>query len=122
MDNLARKMQRQQQTERTVHREMKTHHVPGRVTKGEKVIVMAMLAAFIAGCLILVSNYAGIYGQQQEIANLNQSISQQTETNQSLEQEVSELSAPERIMHYAKDELGMELDDKQVQVIQGSGS
>ncbi|SFP04362.1 cell division protein FtsL [Salibacterium halotolerans] len=122
MDNLARKMQKQQQTERTVHKEIRTHHVPGKVTKGEKVIVMAMLAAFVAACVILISNYAGIYVQQQEIAGLNQSISEQTETNQSLEQEIAELSAPERIMHYAKDELGMELNDKQVKVIQGSGS
>ncbi|MGY4689727.1 cell division protein FtsL [Salibacterium sp. K-3] len=120
MDNLARQMQRQRQTEQTVHTEIKTHHIPGKITKGEKALIGVMLAAVIAASLVLVSNYAGIYVQQQEIAGLNQSISEQAETNRSLELEVSELSAPDRIMYYAKEELGMELDDKQVKVIQGT--
>ncbi|MFZ4450242.1 cell division protein FtsL [Salibacterium aidingense] len=120
MDNLAQQIQRQKQERQTLHKQVQTHHIPGKVTKGEKILVFSMVLAVVIAAFILISNYANIYTQQREIASLNQSINEQTETNRSLELEVAELSAPDRIMYYAKEELGMELDDEQVRVIQSA--
>ncbi|MDQ0299035.1 cell division protein FtsL [Salibacterium salarium] len=120
MDNLAQQLQRQKQQTETVHTHVQQHQIPGKISKGEKVIFSAMIIAVLIASVFVVTNYANIYTQEREISNLNQSINEQTEMNRSLELEVSELSSPDRIMYYAKEELGMELDDKQVKVIQGA--
>ncbi|MFB5660663.1 cell division protein FtsL [Alteribacillus sp. HJP-4] len=119
MNNLAQQIQRQKQEKQVVHKKVE-HRIRGHVTRGEKFIITAMAAAIIFASLLVVTNFANIYAQDREISALNQSINQQTSTNESLELKVTELSAPDRIMHYAKEELGMELDDNSVRVIQGS--
>ncbi|WP_185819772.1 cell division protein FtsL [Salibacterium salarium] len=120
MDNLAQQLQRQNQEKETIQPQVEKHQIPGKVTKGEKGIFFVMILAVVIASFIVVTNYANIYAQEREISSLNQSINEQTETNRSLELEVSELSSPDRIMYYAKEELGMELDDEKVKVIQGA--
>ncbi|WP_158735456.1 cell division protein FtsL [Alteribacillus sp. YIM 98480] len=120
MDNLARQLQRQKQEKQVVQQQVQQHSIQRKVTKGEKLIITGMLMAVILASLLVVTNYANIYAQEREISSLNHSINQQSDINKSLELEVSELSAPDRIMHYAKEELGMELNDDKVKVIQNS--
>ncbi|SDG94919.1 cell division protein FtsL [Alteribacillus persepolensis] len=126
MDNLARQLQRQRQTDQDGAAPRKVQHKTqskqSRITRGEKWIVAAMACAIIAACLLVITNYANIYAQEREITTLNHEISQQADVNDSLQLQVSELRAPERIMYYAKEELGMELNDDQVKVIQKSST
>ncbi|MFB4162565.1 cell division protein FtsL [Alteribacillus sp. JSM 102045] len=119
MDNLAHQIEHQREEKQVVRKNVQ-HSIRGKVTRGEKLIIAGMMVAVILASLLVVTNYANIYAQEREISSLNHSINQQSEINKSLELEVSELSAPDRIMHYAKEELGMELNDEKVKVIQGS--
>lgn len=118
MNNLAQQLQRQREEQQVVQKNVQ-HRIKGKVTKGEKVIVAAMMVAILIASVLVVTNYAKVYAQDREITSLQYSVQEQTEYNSSLQLEVSELSAPERIMHYAKEELGMSLDDNKVKVIPG---
>lgn len=117
MDNLAKQIQRQRHQKVEIHKEAH-EHVKKSITKGEKIIISAAAVLIMTACFFIISNFAAIYGHEREISSLSQSVSQQSEVNQSLEVEISELSAPDRIMYYAKEELGMTLQDDQVKVIQ----
>lgn len=89
-----------------------------RITRGEKCLMALMFIATIVLCIFVVTNYANIYAKEQEIVQLEQHIAEQQQINENLQMKVAELSAPERIMYYAKEELGMSLNDEQVRIIQ----
>ncbi|WP_240375163.1 cell division protein FtsL [Bacillus piscicola] len=120
MTNLAQQIHRQNQEKQAVHTTIEKRRVRGKITKGEKLIALTMVLAIICASFLVISNYAKVYAQDREITNLTYSIKEQAEINNGYEVEVSELSAPDRIMYYAKEELGMTLNDDKVKVIQES--
>lgn len=89
-----------------------------RITRGEKWLIAFLLIATLILSIFVVTNYANIYAKDQEIIQLERQIAQQQKINESLQMKVAELSAPERIMYFAKEELGMSLDDEKVRIIQ----
>ncbi|WP_100399424.1 cell division protein FtsL [Bacillus sp. FJAT-44742] len=117
MNNLAQQVQRQKEQQQVVHTKVK-HRLRGKVTKGEKVIMSGMIAGVIAVSSLIVTNYANIYSQEREISSLQNTVSQQQEINDGLHLQVAELSSPDRIMYYAKEELGMQLKEEKVRVVQ----
>ncbi|MFC0473073.1 cell division protein FtsL [Halalkalibacter kiskunsagensis] len=113
---LARKYQEQEQ--RQIQTKTRVRRVRNPITVGEKAI--AGLITFIAFIVfgVIVHNYATLYTVNQEAYQLQQTINQQAQLNEGLTLQVVELSAPDRILHIAKEELGMTLDDNKVKVVQ----
>jgi cell division protein FtsL len=112
---VARKIQEQEQ--RQIQTRTRVRRVRNPITVGEKAIVsLITFAAFIV-LGVMVHNYATLYSVNQEVHQLEQTISQQTQLNEGLTLQVVELSAPDRVLHIAKKDLGMSLDDNKVKVV-----
>ncbi|WP_096435511.1 cell division protein FtsL [Alteribacter populi] len=90
----------------------------GGLTKGERIIYPLALLGVIVVAYMMVSNYASIYIANHHIQQTEQVIAEQTTVNDGLTLQVKELSDPDRILQIAQNELGMELDDQNVRVIQ----
>lgn len=116
MSMVAHKIQEQQQ--RQVETKKRVRRIPVQVTRGEKaiVIMMAVVTFLVLGAV--VNNYASIYSTNQEVYQLEAVIQQQTQQNEGLSLQVVELSAPDRILDLASEQLGMTLDDNKVKVVQ----
>lgn len=89
-----------------------------RFTKGEKGLFLLYMLGFIGLISVILVNQANIYSTEKDIHNLNDNIQSQSQVNDALHLQVIELSAPDRILHIASDQLGMTLDDNKVRVVQ----
>ncbi|QDI90607.1 cell division protein FtsL [Salicibibacter halophilus] len=109
----------QKQYVREEQRQVQTvqNRIEKRLTRGEKYLMALIVMAVVVTAVLMVSNYASMYGQQQEISQLQSEINQQQQYNEGLEHQVSELSDPERILEIAQDN-GMELNENNVTVLQ----
>ncbi|WEG11668.1 cell division protein FtsL [Pullulanibacillus sp. KACC 23026] len=88
-----------------------------RITKGEKVLWgLGVITVFIL-CITIVSNATALYNETKQVSQLQTKIETISSTNTGLRTQISQLSAPERIINYAKDKLGMTLDVKNVKVV-----
>ncbi|WP_078430653.1 cell division protein FtsL [Alkalihalobacterium alkalinitrilicum] len=120
MSNLAR--QYQQHPQKVQDQQQKQLKAPKQrkfsVTKGEKGLVLLAVVAFSVAVTFIIANYASVYSVNRDIHNLQRDIQQQTQVNDGLQLQVIELSAPDRILHIATEQLGMSLDDNKVRVIQ----
>lgn len=106
----------QRDTERqTVHERV----YKGGITKGEKLLYVAAGVFICITMLFLLSNYAAMYSLNDTIQETETAVSEQQSTVDGLQLQVTELSDPERILHIAENDLGMTLDDRNVQVIHG---
>ncbi|SDI66288.1 cell division protein FtsL [Natribacillus halophilus] len=114
MRNLAEKpyVREEQREVQTVRRQIRK-----TFTRAEKGLLTLIGAAIVFSAILMVSNYASMYTQNQEISQLQNDISQQQQYNEGLEHQVSELSDPERILNIAE-ENGMELNEDNVRVLQ----
>lgn len=92
----------------------------GGITKGEKLIYSITVIAGIFVLYLILSNYATMYSYNHQIQQTETKISQQENVNSGLTLQAKELSDPERILHIAQNDLGMELNDKSVKVIHGN--
>ncbi|WP_018921349.1 cell division protein FtsL [Salsuginibacillus kocurii] len=101
----------------TVHKTVQKR-LPGKITKGEKLLFLFVTVIIAIVASVIISNYAHIHTQEREISTLNTSVQEQQEINESLYVQVSELSAPDRIIHYATEELNMSLQEDRVRVVQ----
>ncbi|NEU29473.1 cell division protein FtsL [bacterium LRH843] len=116
MSMVARKIQVEEQYQ--VQPKKQQYQGRMKITLGEKVIAsMLVFVAFIF-LSVIVHNYASIYNTNKEMFQLEQEIGKQTNVNEGLSLQVVELSAPDRILHLASEELGMILDDNKVKVVQ----
>ncbi|WP_179298822.1 cell division protein FtsL [Evansella halocellulosilytica] len=88
----------------------------GGITKGEKLIYFAALAAVVFGLYLVISNYASMYIVNHQIQQTESDIAQQASINQGLELQVKELSDPDRILAEAE-AMGMELRVEDVRSI-----
>ncbi|WP_237563661.1 cell division protein FtsL [Halalkalibacter okhensis] len=113
---VARKIQEQHQPQ--VQTKKRIRQVRNPITTGEKAIVgfVALVTFIVLG--FMVNNFASLYTMNQEVYRLEQTISQQQQVNEGLSLQVVELSAPDRILHIASEQLGMSLDDNKVKVVQ----
>lgn len=116
MSMVARKVQIEEQEQ--VQTKKRIKRIKTKVTLGEKFIVAAMIAAAFAILSVVIFNYASIYSTNKEIYQLEATIGQQIQKNEGLTLQVVELSAPDRILNLAYEELGMDLDDDKVKVVQ----
>ncbi|QQK80615.1 cell division protein FtsL [Salicibibacter cibi] len=105
----AREEQRQVQTVRS--------QIEKKFTRGEKYLIALIAIVIVVTAVLMVSNYASMYGQEQDISQLQSELNQQQQHNEGLEHQVSELSDPERILEIAQ-ENGMELNEDNVTVLQ----
>ncbi|PYZ93247.1 cell division protein FtsL [Salipaludibacillus keqinensis] len=92
----------------------------GGITKGEKLIYSMAMMALVFVLYLILSNYATMYSLNHEMQQTETEITQQESINGGLSLQVKELSDPERILHIAQNDLGMELNDNSVKVIHGN--
>ncbi len=116
MSMVARKIQEQEQKQ--IQTTKRIRKIRSRVTFGEKAIVAMMAIVTLMVLSVIVHNYVSIYSTNQEVFQLEAAIGQQTQLNEGLSLQVVELSAPDRILSLASEELGMTLDDNKVKVVQ----
>ncbi|TWI55782.1 cell division protein FtsL [Halalkalibacter nanhaiisediminis] len=116
MSMVARKMQEQEQ--RQVQTKKRIHRVRMQMTLGEKAIIAMMAVMSFIILSIVVHNYVSIYSTNQEVYQLEAAIGEQVQQNAGLSLQVLELSAPDRILDLATEELGMVLDDNKVKIVQ----
>ncbi|MTT32010.1 cell division protein FtsL [Terrilactibacillus sp. BCM23-1] len=88
-----------------------------RITKGEKILWFGAGMLIVALTLIIVSYQARLFFLNGSIQNLQDKVAGQAKINQQLKVEQTNLSSPERIMKYAKEKLGLNLNIKNVKVI-----
>ncbi|MGA9288858.1 MAG: cell division protein FtsL [Anaerobacillus sp.] len=119
MSNLAYKYQQQQtQKQKQVETKQQSVYVErGRITKGEKLLWMMLVLSFVAASIFMVSNYAKIYNLNTSLQQVEADQRAQMKQNEELDVQVTELSAPDRIVNIAEEELGMKLNDQNVEVI-----
>lgn len=118
MSNLAYKYQQQQTQKKQVEVKQKAVYIErGRITKGEKLLWMMLVLAFVTASIFMVSNYASIYNLNTSIQQVESDQRAQMKQNEELQVKVTGLSAPDRIMDIAQNELGMELNDQNVEVV-----
>lgn len=120
MSSLARQLERKRMVkgpdhQRQVHQETSKKL---RISSGERFLYFATLLGVLFATYLIISNYASIYIVNNEIHTLQTSINTQMINNEALQLQVTELSAPTRILEIATEQLGMTLDDKNVKVVQ----
>ncbi len=102
------------------------HYEPGqdhqalpqrRITAGEKILWSAGGLIILVLAIFIVSNQANLFAHSRDIGQLQEKMDTQSKVNQQLSVQVTELSAPERIISYAKNKLGLKLDVKNVKVL-----
>ncbi|SDN24898.1 cell division protein FtsL [Alkalicoccus daliensis] len=99
---------------------VKTRVYKGGITRGEKLIYSLIVPLVIAFGFMIISNYAAIYSLNHELQQTEATIAQQENVNDALSLQVKELSDPERILSIAQTDLGMSLNEEQVQVLHQS--
>ncbi len=117
MSNLARQLETKHKHSISTSKETKTL-TKSRITIGEKVLYFTTVIGLVFATYLVISTYADIYITNHEIHSLERSISEQTTNNEALQLQVTELSAPDRILQIATEQLGMVLNDKNVKVVQ----
>lgn len=121
MGNLASQLRQEQQTVRKQQR--KTLRTKRRAEKrslftpGEKLLGLIFGAFLCFGSVQIISNQASIYILNKDIQDTKKVIQEQQRINSDLNIQVSELSQYERIREKAR-ELGLELNDQNVKVVQ----
>lgn len=113
------------QTQPRPIRRTETQHVTERVykggiTKGEKILYSLGAIVVCILCFAVISNYALLYMNNHQIQQMETQIVQHQGTVDGLTLQVKELSDPDRILHIARQDLGMSLQDGQVRVIHQS--
>ncbi|MGK7378492.1 cell division protein FtsL [Planococcus sp. 1R117A] len=86
------------------------------ITKGEKVLYLSFLTAFVLCALLVLQNQSVIQASTQEIQKIEHSIDEKMKQNTDLSVQVKELSSYERIWAKAK-EKGLKLDEQNVKVV-----
>ncbi|HHY74520.1 MAG TPA: cell division protein FtsL [Bacillus bacterium] len=117
MNNLAYQVQpkRHEQQRPNVKPKVKVKK-KSRITTGEKILVTLFFILGTIGCIMIISKQAAIYELNNDIQALGTNITNQQRINSGLEEEITELSRPQRILKIAG-EQGLTIIDNNVQVI-----
>ncbi|WP_458413992.1 cell division protein FtsL [Schinkia sp. CFF1] len=86
------------------------------ITVGEKILLSLLLIFSAIGCTFIISKQAAIYQVNNDIQALEANITNQQKLNSGLEEEITELSRPQRILKIAG-EQGLSIIDNNVKVI-----
>ena len=89
----------------------------GNITKGEVLLLTFLAITFFLAAIFAISNYTAIYSVHSDIQTLQSEIDRKTVEVEDLKLQVAALSEPDRIVDIAKNELGLELNEKNVKVI-----
>ncbi|TCP29084.1 cell division protein FtsL [Scopulibacillus darangshiensis] len=118
MNQTARHLTEGEQVVTRRHYQQETPVLPKRtVTKGEKLLWSIGALVVMVLAILIVSNQAKLFSASSDISGLENKLDTQSKVNHQLKVEVTELAAPERIIQYAKDKLGLKLDVKNVKVL-----
>lgn len=118
MSNLARQLETKQiQDIATRTRTKPVIRTKNRISSGEKFLYFTTVIGVVFATYLVISTYAAIYITNNEIHTLERSINNQVTNNEALQLQVTELSAPDRILQIATEKLGMTLNDKNVKVV-----
>lgn len=117
MSNLAYQVQpkKNQQNKPNLKPQVKVKK-QGFITTGEKLLISLLLIFSTIGCTMIISKQAAIYQLNTDIQVLEAKITNQQKVNSGLEEEITELSRPQRILKIAN-EQGLTIIDNNVQVI-----
>lgn len=117
MSNLAYHVQpkRQQQNRPNVKPQVKVKKKK-IITTGEKLLLSLLFILGTIGCTMIISKQAAIYQLNNDIQVLEADITDQQKVNSGLEEEITELSRPQRILKIAN-EQGLTIIGDNVQVI-----
>lgn len=120
MSSLARQLERKRVVEAPDHQRQVNQETYKKrwITSGERFLYFATIIGLVLATYLIISNYASIYIVNNDIHTLQTSISTQAINNEALQLQVTELSAPDRILQIATEQLGMTLNDKNVTVVQ----
>lgn len=119
MSNLARQLDRKNvQQSFSKNKATVQPKIKSKITSGEKFLYFLTVIGLVVAMFLVISTYATIYITNSEIHSLQRDIKGQTINNEALQLQVTELSAPDRILEIATKKLGMSLDDKNVKVVQ----
>jgi cell division protein FtsL len=118
MSNLARELvQQNEQQLQDIHKQKRTVK-KSWLTPGEKLLSLAFAGMVCLGAVQIISDQAKIYQVNQDIQNVQTSITNQQKVNNDLKVQVSELSNYQRIWGIAK-KMGLQLNQNNVKVVQG---
>lgn len=117
MSNLAYQVQpkKHQQNKPNLKPQVKVKK-KGIITTGEKLLLSLLLIFSTIGCTMIISKQASIYQLNNDIQVLEAKITNQQKVNSGLDEEITELSRPQRILKIAN-EQGLTIVDNNVQVI-----
>lgn len=117
MANLARQLQQEQQQKQLVKAPKKLFRQKTGLSPGEKLLGFIFGALVCIGSIQIISNQSAIYDINKEIQDTQNIIQTQQKSNSDLAIQISELSKYDRIKEKAR-ELGLELNDQNVKVVQ----
>jgi cell division protein FtsL len=123
MSNVAYNVQQQPRQHQVKQNEVERQAIPSKVlkrgvTKGEKFLWTIALIGLLCASVFVISNYASIYAVNSDIQQVETKIDRQQKVNGNLELQVSELSAPERIITIAKERIGLTSNISNVKVVE----
>lgn len=105
------------QTQRGVQHHQHQQQRRRLITRGEKFIWSLGMVAVLILSITIVTRQAAIYSVNRDINHLQAQINSEAKVNNQLNVKVTELLAPDRIRKIARDQLGLKLNDKNVQVL-----
>lgn len=105
----------QSESRKQVHEQTIT--IRRRISKGEKLLWSLAGLAVLFLAIVMVSNQAKLFVAEKNLNHLQDQVDQQARTNQQLKAESADLSSPERIVKYAKEKLGLNLNIKNVKML-----
>ncbi|WP_102347034.1 cell division protein FtsL [Bacillus sp. Marseille-P3661] len=86
------------------------------LTIGEKFLITLLIVFSTIGCVVIVANQAKIFQVNNDVRLLESKIESQMKVNSGLEEEITQLERPERILQIAA-EQGLTIHNNNVQVI-----
>ncbi|OEH93944.1 cell division protein FtsL [Bacillus solimangrovi] len=117
MNQTARQIQRQQDWQTNTQTQQKRKSkLKYNVTPGEKILYFLFSAVFACMCIFVVSNQALIYQYQSDIQQIERNIETLKKGNHSLQEKVSDLSKPDRILGEAA-KNGLTIQKNNVELI-----
>ncbi|CAM4042929.1 cell division protein FtsL [Lederbergia lenta] len=118
MSNLARKNS-QQMYESTEHVKIQTKKVQrhAKITPGEKILAVFLVAMVAFMAVKIISAQASIYEVNKEIEDTKTAIHEQQKINSDLEDQISDLSKYDRVRKIAQ-EQGLDLKENNVKVVE----
>lgn len=113
----ARHLEEKEQAGIVKQHQEQTITIRRRISKGEKLLwsLAGLVILFLA--IMIVSNQAKLFVAEKDMNHLQNQVDQQARTNQQLKAETADLSSPERIVKYAKEKLGLNLNVKNVKML-----